>query len=78
MASATSTQKVTPSTSRQLKYFRRTRRAAWILAVLFALGAAGGRNVSTSTESIETFGYTLATILFIWGLDSHVRIRRLR
>lgn len=78
MVTTTNPTREAESADRQLTYFRRTRWVTWILAVLLALGAAAGGNGSTSTESLETFGYTLAVILFIWGLDSHVRIRRVR
>jgi len=78
MVRTASSKNETASVDRRSIYFRRSRRATWILAVLLAIGAAAGGNGSTSSESFESFGYALAVILFFWGLDSHIRIRRLR
>ena len=61
---------------RKLTYFRRTRKATWILAFLFGLGAALTENGNASTESFYVFAWTMAAIFFVWGLDAHVRIRR--
>lgn len=61
---------------RKIHYFRRTRQVTWILAILCVLGAAGTQNASASAESLHDFGYVMAGILFVWGLDSHVRIRK--
>jgi len=78
MALATQKQKNTVTDDRRQRYFRRTRGVTWSLAVVFALSVAGTPNGNLSTESFRNFGYAMAVLFFLWGLDAHVRIRRLR
>ncbi len=59
-------------------YFVRTRRATWLLAVVLLVVAGFSPWEPEPADSFRNVGYGLAGFLFLWGLDSHLRIRRWR